>query len=151
MLKAVGDFASAKMLRDKRVPLRVKVKTIREGTGFYCISHDVSITGILIETEEKIEVSERLYCYFTLLDFGSVETEGEVVRYERTLDGGYKYGIQFCGLTREDRLKIDQYVTNALTTRVPPDTLAYISLQTEDPWCSTWSCHSKLTHAQDCR
>ena len=112
LLKAVGDFASAKMLRDKRVPLRVRVKTIREGIGFYCISHDVSLTGILLETEEKIEVSERITCYFSLPDSGSMETEGEVVRYERTVDGGYKYGVQFSGLTREDRHKIDHYVSS---------------------------------------
>lgn len=112
LLKAVGDFASARMLRDKRVPLRVKVKTIREGIGFYCISHDVSLTGILLETEEKIEVSARISCSFSLPDSGSIETEGEVMRYERTMDGGYKYGVQFSGLTREDRHKIDQYVSS---------------------------------------
>ncbi|WP_223911186.1 PilZ domain-containing protein [Geobacter sp. AOG1] len=112
LLKAVGDFASAKMLREKRVPLRVRVKTIRDGVGFYGVSHDVSVTGILLETEEKIELREQITCYFSLPDFGSIETRGEVMRYERTMDGGYKYGVQFTGLTRGDHHKIDQYVAS---------------------------------------
>lgn len=110
LLKAVGDFASAKMLRDKRVPLRVKVKTVRDGTGFYCISHDVSLTGILIETEEKLQLDELIDCSFLLPSFGSIETKGETVRYVRMVDGRYKYGVQFSGLTRDDRHKIGQYV-----------------------------------------
>lgn len=112
LLKAVGDFASAKMLRDKRVPLRIKVKTIREGIGFYCVSHDVSVSGILIETEGRLELREQITCYFSLPGSEPIETKGEVARYERTIDGGYKYGVQFTGLTREDRHKIDQYVAS---------------------------------------
>ena len=112
LLEAVGDFASAKLLRNKRVPLRVRVKTKREGIGIFCVSHDVSITGILIETEEILELNEQIVCYFSLPGFGSIETKGEVVRSARMGDVGYKYGIQFSELTREDRHKIDQYVAS---------------------------------------
>ena len=112
LLKAVEDFTSAKMLRDERVPLHVRVKTIREGTGFYGVSHDVSLTGILIETDVKIELHEQISCYFPLPGFGSIDTNGEVARYVRMIDGGYKYGVQFIGLTQQDQHKIDQYVAS---------------------------------------
>lgn len=116
LFRIVGDFASAKMLRSKRVPLEVKVKTRREKTEFQSSSHDVSITGILIETEEQLNLGDQITCQFPLPGISSIESKGEIARYEITQNGGFKYGVQFSGLKRDYRQKIDQYVTDFKST-----------------------------------
>lgn len=112
LLKAVGDFASAKMLRSKRVPIQVRVTAGIEKREFYCTSHDISLTGILIKTAEQLKLGDQIICHFSLPGLGSIETEGEIMRDKRELDGEHMYGVQFSGLKREYRHKIDQFIAS---------------------------------------
>lgn len=112
LLKSVGQFLTVQLIRSKRVPLRVTVYSKKRDLVFYCMSHDVSVTGMLLETVEQLDKGERIECHFTLREQNEVETEGEVVRSVRTIDGAHQYGIQFVSLSREFRKAIDTYVAN---------------------------------------
>ncbi len=123
LVKTVGQFLTIHMVRSRRVSLRVKVASKKESVEFYCMSHNISISGMLIETEYFLEVGGIIQCFFTIPGSIQVETEGEVVRTARTLDGAHQYGIQFISLDSYYRKEIDKYIASIVRNETPPDTL----------------------------
>ncbi|HZV82231.1 MAG TPA: response regulator [Geobacteraceae bacterium] len=123
LVKTVGQFLTIHMVRSRRVSLRVKVVSKKESVEFFCISHNISISGMLIETEYFLEVGSIIQCYFTVPGSIQVETEGEVVRTARAMDGAHQYGIQFTTLDRYYRKEIDKYISSIVRNEIPPETL----------------------------
>lgn len=114
LIKAVGQFLTVQLVRSRRVSLRVKVISKRDAVEFFCISHNISITGLLIETEYLLEVGSYIICQFSIPNSIDVEVEGEIVRTARTMDGAHQYGIHFLNLGRSSRHEIDQYISSVV-------------------------------------
>jgi DNA-binding response OmpR family regulator len=112
LIKTVGQFLTVLLVRSRRVSLRVKVTSKKDHIEFFCISHNISLTGMLIETEYSIEVGSIILCQFQIPGSIQVETEGEVVRSERTIDGAHQYGICFTTLSRTYRHELDIYIAS---------------------------------------
>jgi CheY-like chemotaxis protein len=110
LLKTVGRFLTVEMIRSKRVPLKVKVFTKLGFKVFICSSSNVSVTGMLLESDSRLEQEELIVCRFDLPGFGMIEADAEVVRVVRSLDGTYQYGVHFETLSTEHRRQIDRYV-----------------------------------------
>ena len=77
---------------------------------FDCISIDISVTGILLETEYKLAVGDRIICRFALTGESQIEVEGDVVRSIDPHNYIHKYGVQFIGLPLACRKQIENYV-----------------------------------------
>lgn len=120
LVKTVGQFLTVQLVRSKRVSLRVKVISRKEEVEFFCISHNISVTGMLIETEFYLEVGSLILCIFTLPGSIQVETEGEVVRTARVMDGSHQYGIHFITPNRAFRQEIDKYIEFFTRGELPP-------------------------------
>jgi CheY-like chemotaxis protein len=116
LIKTVGQFLTVQLVRSRRISLRVKVISRTDDLEFFCISHNISVTGMLIETEHHLDEGRRIVCTFSLPDSLAVETEGEIVRSARTLDGAHQYGIQFLGMSRHFRRAIDDYIATVART-----------------------------------
>jgi len=114
LVKTVGQFLTVYMIRSRRVSLRVKVVSKKESVEFFCISHNISVSGMLIETEYFLEVGSVIQCFFTVPPSQQVECEGEVVRTARSMDGAHQYGIQFTSLSRSHRNEIDRYISSLI-------------------------------------
>ena len=114
LIKAVGQFLTVQLVRSRRVSLRVKVISKKDSVEFFCISHNISITGLLIETEYFLEVGSYIICQFSIPNSIDVEVEGEIVRTARTMDGAHQYGIHFLNLGRSSRHEIDQYISSVV-------------------------------------
>lgn len=112
LVKTVGQFLTIHMIRSRRVSLRVKVVSKKDEVEFFCISHNISVTGMLVETEYSLEVGSIIICSFTIPGSVQVACEGEVVRTTRAMDGAHQYGIHFTCLGRNDRKEIDRYITS---------------------------------------
>lgn len=110
LLKTVGQFLTVQLIRSKRVSLRVRVSTKRDSVEFFCLSHNISITGMMLETEYFLDPGSSVTCQFTIPGSIQVETEGEVVRSARSINGAYQYGIFFTVLTRPYRQEIERYI-----------------------------------------
>lgn len=121
LVKTVGQFLTIHMVRSRRVSLRVKVVSKKDSVEFFCISHNISVSGMLIETEYYLEVGSIIQCYFTIPGSIQVETEGEVVRTARTMDGAHQYGIQFTSLDSYCRKEIDNYISSIVRNEIPPE------------------------------
>lgn len=114
LIKTVGQFLTVQLVRSRRVSLRVKVISHRDGVEFYCLSHNVSLTGMLIETEYFLEEGSHISCQFYLPDAAIIECEGEVVRSARTIDGAHQYGIHFTSISRAYRQLLDLYIASVV-------------------------------------
>jgi CheY-like chemotaxis protein len=110
LIKTVGQFLTVQLIRSRRVSLRTKVISLKDPVEFFCISHNISITGMMLETEYFLETGSIITCQFTIPDSVEIETEAEVVRSARTMDGAYQYGIRFTALARPFRQEIDRYI-----------------------------------------
>jgi len=114
LIKTVGQFLSVQLVRSRRVALRVKVASMKDDIEFFCISQNISLTGMLIETSFSLELGCIINCQFSIPGKADVETDGEIVRSARTMDGAHQYGIHFTSLNRRFRHEIDLYIASAV-------------------------------------
>lgn len=114
LIKTVGQFLAVQLVRSRRVSLRVKVISRKDDIEFFCISHNISLTGMLIETEFTLELGCIILCQFSIPGTEDVETEGEIVRSSRTMDGAHQYGVHFTSLNRRFRHEIDHYIASTV-------------------------------------
>jgi len=114
LIKTVGQFLSVQLVRSRRVALRVKVASMKDDIEFFCISQNISLTGMLIETSFSLELGCIINCQFSIPGKADVETEGEIVRSSRTMDGAHQYGVHFTSLNRRFRHEIDLYIASAV-------------------------------------
>lgn len=113
LLETAGRLLTVQMVRSRRVSLKMRVKSRKESLEFYGSSHDISVTGLLLEAGERLVIGDRITCRFSLVGPRPMEVEGEVVRSVRALDGEHRYGIRFIGLAPEYRTEIEEFVTAA--------------------------------------
>jgi len=115
LLKSVGSFLDVQLGRRHRVELRVKVLCKDHKLEFFCLSRDISTTGILIQTEHQLELESRLTCQFTLPTSFHVEAEGKVIRSTKAIDASLHYGISFIVIPMFSQQEIFNYVNSIIT------------------------------------
>jgi len=114
LVKTVGQFLDIQLVRSRRVSLRVKVTSKKDDIEFFCISHNISLTGMLIETSFSLDLGCIILCQFSIPGSIDLDIEGEIVRSSRTIDGGHQYGVHFTTLNRRFRHQIDSYIASTL-------------------------------------
>jgi len=114
IIDTVSSLLGVQIGRTKRVIFKVLVLSKKGEVKFQCESLDISITGIMLETEYHLVLGDRIICQFTLPDAGQITTEGDVVRTVKTTEGCYRYGIQFVGLPLTSRREIERYVASVI-------------------------------------
>jgi len=110
LMETIGSFLGLHLGRSKRVVLEVGVFGKTGDMEFICSSHDISNTGILIETKHQLDVGSRIVCEFTLPHFCHIKTKGEISRCEATMNGHHLYGVKFIAMPLSSRKAIDGYI-----------------------------------------
>jgi CheY-like chemotaxis protein len=110
LMEAISGFLDLPLIRSKRVVLKVDVLSKANDQDFVCFSHDLSNTGILIETDYQLAVGSRITCKFTLQDISDIEAEGEVIRMLTGTECENLYGIKFIALPLSSHKNIDRYI-----------------------------------------
>ncbi len=104
LLEKAQQFLDISGRKSYRVLLNVKVEGRETGASFFCKSENISLTGILIETDQQLAQGDRVSCSFSLSGT-QVDISGEVTRtIKPPLDSNLRrYGIRFINVT--DRAK----------------------------------------------
>jgi len=110
IIETIGNLLNIQVGRTKRAIFTVKVFAGKGKVEFDCISIDISITGILLETEYRLAVGDRIICRFALPGESQIEVEGDVVRSLDPHNNIRKFGVQFIGLPLSCRKQIERYV-----------------------------------------
>jgi len=77
LMESISAFLDSPLIRSKRVVLKVNVLSTAYDQEFSCFSHDLSNTGILIETDYQLAIGSRITCKFTLENISDIEIDGE--------------------------------------------------------------------------
>lgn len=112
LMETIGSFLDVQLGRSKRVILKVLVFSKARDLEFLCYSHDLSSTGILLETKQKLEAGSRIICRFTLPHVCQIETEGEIARSMIAPECDHLYGVKFISMPYSDRKAIDSYIAS---------------------------------------
>jgi len=97
--------------RDCRALLKAQVHGTEENFSFTGISHNISTSGILIESDRQLHENDIITGMFVSADSLEVVAEGKVVRSLRR-NGTFSYGIQFSCMDSKYRREIEKYVAN---------------------------------------
>jgi len=107
----VTKLLSIPQRQSYRVLIRISIKGNIANESFFCSSHDISSTGIMIETEKQLAKGDLLSCSFFLPGFGKIVTDGEIMRTDFSKDSP-RYGVRFRYLDPEFRNGIDSFIAS---------------------------------------
>ncbi|MCE5194964.1 MAG: response regulator [Nitrospiraceae bacterium] len=94
-----------------RALAKIKIEGMSNSFNFSAFSVNLSSTGILIETELSLPISDVISCSFFLPDKTSVSFKGEVARVMKKNGAGmYQYGIRFTNISNLNKLAIEEYI-----------------------------------------
>jgi len=110
LIETIGSILAMQVGRSKRVVLNIKLLIKKIDLEFYCLSHDISTTGILLEAEYHLELGARIVCQFTLPGSCRIEAEGEVIRFVTTMEDECLYGVRFIDLPLTYHKAIEKYL-----------------------------------------
>jgi CheY-like chemotaxis protein len=99
--------------KDMRVLLSVSVEGKESGEAFFAASHNISVSGMLLEASRELKVGELLKCSFRIAH-SEVSAECAVIRLDRKDAGRYRYGVRFLNLAARNFIIIEQYVKSRL-------------------------------------
>lgn len=107
----VTKLLSIPQRQSYRVLIRISIKGNMANESFFCSSHDISATGLMIESEKRLEKGDLLSCSFFLPGFGKIVTDAEVMRIDQSTDTP-RYGVRFRYLDPEFRKGIDSFIAS---------------------------------------
>lgn len=107
----VSELILIPQRKDMRVLLRVSVSGGSGGASFFATSGNISLSGMLLETNHKFHLDDSLSCSF-FIGHSEVAVSGRVVRVERTGSGRYLCGVRFQNLDAKTMIVIEQFVKN---------------------------------------
>jgi len=119
LLEQVEKLLAICIRRGYRVLLRAKVKGAIEDGVFFCTSQNVSVSGILIETDRDLKPGDIINCSFYLPGAAHIVADGEVARIERQVDGKNHCGVRFLELSLTDRQEIEKFIAETVATEAP--------------------------------
>jgi DNA-binding response OmpR family regulator len=99
-----------------RETFRALVNVVVEGHAgnsmFFCRSRDISVSGILLETEKRLDRGSRISCSFYLPESAQVQATAEVVRTVNPLDqkAPHQYGLKFLQMNAEHRRALEMFI-----------------------------------------
>jgi len=105
----VSELLLAPQRQDMRTLLHVSLKGSDKNSTFLGVSHNLSISGMLIETDRALKKGDRLACTFQL-GRREVAAELEVKRLVRLSSGRFHYGVRFVNLDIKYIILIEQFI-----------------------------------------
>ncbi len=105
------DVAARQTLR---VFLSASVESHTGDESFFCRCLNISVTGMLIETDKLLAEGARLFSVLYLPDAKKILTHGKIVRTIARAPGGteYQYGLMFTEISPETRRQLSEFVEN---------------------------------------
>ena len=110
LMQKVGRLLAIPDRQDYRVLLKVTVKGKSNNDSFFCSSYNISITGMLIETEKALEKGDMISCSFFLPNSDQILAEAEIMRTISAGRTSFQYGIRYINLNPRYRAEIEKFI-----------------------------------------
>ncbi len=112
LFSTVSELIMISQRKELRIPLRARVTAGAESASFSGVSHNISISGMLIETDRALKAGERFTGSVTV-GHREILIECEVTRLAHA-GGKYRYGIKFVNLDTKSLIIIEQLVKGSI-------------------------------------
>ncbi len=121
LLKQAQLLLDIPLRESYRVLLSVKVDGKGSEKAFFCRSENISVTGLLLETERTLALKDRVECSFFLPGSRQLTLRGEIVRRVGSSAGtdASLYGVQFIDLAPEVKAAIESFVEKKVNPSRP--------------------------------
>lgn len=111
LMQKAGNLLKVPVRKAYRVPVKTGIRIDRDGEVFNASLVNVSMSGILMETERQLKIGDIAGCTFFLPGSPAVTVSGEVVRKSEKLGSlTIQYGLQFKDISKNAEQTIDKYV-----------------------------------------
>jgi CheY-like chemotaxis protein len=111
-LEVVSRFLDVPERKSYRVLLQAKVEGKFENKSFYCTSQNISVSGMLIDTEKSLEKGDIVTCSFFLPGSECIVTDTQVMRAVQGAEGKISYGVRFMDLKPHSRKAVETFIEN---------------------------------------
>jgi len=101
--------------KDMRVLLRVSVSGGTDNAPFFATSENISISGMLLESNYRFKREDRLSCSF-FIGHSEVNVDGAVMRVDRASSGRHRYGVRFLNPPTKALVVIEQFIKSQRRT-----------------------------------
>jgi DNA-binding response OmpR family regulator len=95
--------------KDMRALLRVSIKGLEGDTPFFAQSQNISISGMLLETDHVLKLDERMICTFNI-GHSEIKVSCMVKRVEETMSARHRYGVKFIDCDTKSLVIIEHFV-----------------------------------------
>ena len=112
----VGKLLAVPTRRNCRVLVRAQAHDERSEATLFGMSLNISVSGLLIESDDLLAVGDRISCLFFLPDARQIKAVGEVARTARLTRMTNQYGIRFIHLYPQARSEIESFVAAGISS-----------------------------------
>jgi CheY-like chemotaxis protein len=112
LFSKVSELIMIPQRKELRIPLRATVKSGADNASFSGTSHNISISGMLMETDRALKKGER-FVGTIAVGHREMAIECTVVRVAAT-GGKYQYGVKFFNLDTKSLIIIEQLVRGSI-------------------------------------
>jgi len=109
LFSKISELLVVPLRQDMRSLLHVSVNSREGRNDFLCVSNNISLSGLLLETEQALRKGDRLTCR-AHLGHKDLVAECEVIRVEKIAPGKLRYGVKFLNLDTKSLIIIEQFV-----------------------------------------
>ncbi len=109
-LESVSRFLDVPERKSYRVLLKATVTGKFGGEPFYCSSQNISVSGLLIDTEKVLDKGDVLSCSFFLPGSECIVTEAEVMRAMKGGEQSNSFGVRFLNLRPASKKAIEAFI-----------------------------------------
>ena len=95
--------------KDMRALLRVSIKGLEGDTPFFAQSQNISISGMLLETDHVLTLGERMTCVFNI-GHSEITVSCMVKRIEEAMSVRHRYGVKFMDCDTKSLIIIEHFV-----------------------------------------
>lgn len=96
--------------QDFRILLKVTINGKSNNIPFFCYSYNISVSGMLIETNKVFQQHDIISCSFFLPYSEQIVTEAEIMRVMSNENKSFQYGIRFVNLDQRHKTAIEAFV-----------------------------------------
>jgi CheY-like chemotaxis protein len=109
LFSTVSELLLVPQRKDMRVLLRSSVNGLHGEEPFFAASKNISISGMMLETDRSLVPGDRLTCSFNIAH-SEISVSCMIVREDRALSGRRRYGVKFLNLDTKALIIIENYV-----------------------------------------
>jgi len=109
-IESVSRLLDIPERKSYRVLLKATVNGKFGNEPFFCSSQDISVSGLLLETDKSLEKGDIMNCSFFLPGAERIVVDAQVMRIVKNDDTAIRYGVRFIDLKPVSKAALNAFI-----------------------------------------